>query len=134
MPEETGKANLLLRIIAKTIDFIIITILIRLVPQVGFLSGLIYLLIGDGLLDGRSLGKKVMRLKVISVRAQNSGTFRDSIIRNTPLAIGLLFWRVPLIGWFLLIAVLALEFLLMLGNKEGMRLGDDLAGTKVLEG
>ncbi len=134
MPEDGSKASLLLRIIAKSLDFIVIAIAVNTIPQIGYIVGLIYLLISDGLFDGRSLGKKVIRLKVVSVSTEGAGTFRDSILRNTTLAIAILLLKIPLIGWILSLLIFALELLLMLGNKEGKRLGDDIANTKVVEG
>jgi len=134
MPEDGLKASLLLRIIAKSLDFIVIAIATNAIPQVGYVAGLSYLLISDGLFDGRSLGKKVIGLKIISVSTGRAGTFRDSILRNIPFAVALLLLKIPLIGWLLSAAIFVLEFLLMLGNKEGKRLGDDIASTKVIEG
>lgn len=125
---------MLLRVIAKVVDFIVIAAAINTVPQVGYLAGLVYLLISDGLFDGRSLGKKIMKLRVISLPDGNSGAFRDSIVRNAPFVFALLLYKIPLLGWLLAAAIFVLEFLLMIGNKEGMRLGDDLANTKVIEG
>ncbi|MBF0557776.1 MAG: RDD family protein [Nitrospirae bacterium] len=124
----------MLRVIAKLLDFIIIATAIKAVPQVGYFAGLVYLLISDGLFDGRSLGKKVMRLRVISQEAGTPGTFRDSIVRNITFAFSLILYKIPLLGWFFVLLALVLEFLLMLGNDEGMRLGDDLANTRVVEG
>lgn len=127
------KASLLLRVIAKAIDFIVIAIAVKLIPQVGYLSGLLYLVISDGLFDGRSLGKKVLRLRVVSVETGKPGSFKDSVIRNATIAAALMLFKIPLFGWLLLVAVLVLEFLLMLGNEDGLRLGDDLANTMVVE-
>jgi|SRR5208283_1034646 len=134
MPEDNGKADLLLRTIAKAVDFIIIVVLIKTIPRVGYMAGIIYLLISDGLFDGRSLGKKILRLQVMSLLTGNAGTFKDSILRNSILALALLLFKIPFIGWSFLIVVLLLEFLLILGSKNGMRLGDDMANTKVVEG
>ena len=134
MPGETVKASLLLRVIAKLLDFIIIAVAIKVVPQVGYFAGLVYLLISDGLFDGRSLGKKIIRLRVISPETGTPGTFRDSMVRNITFAFSLILYKIPLLGWFFVLAALALEFLLILGSEEGMRLGDDLANTKVIEG
>lgn len=133
MPEDIGKASLLLRVIAKTIDILLIAVLAKLIPQVGYAGGLLYLLIGDGLFDGRSIGKKILKLKVISLSTGNSATFKDSILRNTTIAIALFLFKIPLIGWIFALIILLLEFLLILGNKEGMRLGDTLGNTKVIE-
>lgn len=134
MPEERGKASILLRVIAKLVDLIVIAIVIKAIPQVGYFASLVYLLISDGLFDGRSLGKKIIRLKVISLPTGTPGTFRDSMLRNITLVLSLLLYKIPLLGWIFVIVVLTLEFLLMLGNPDGMRLGDDLANTTVIEG
>lgn len=134
MPEESVKASLLLRVIAKTLDFIIIAAAAKTLPQVGYLAGLVYLLISDGLFDGRSIGKKILKLRVISLSTGAPGTFRDSVLRNAILTASLLLYKIPLAGWLFVIVILTLEFLLMLGNKDGMRLGDDIANTKVVEG
>ena len=134
MPGDTAKAGLLLRAIAKLVDFIIIALAIKAVPQVGYFAGLAYLLISDGLFDGRSLGKKIIRLRVISPETGSPGTFRDSMVRNSTFAFSLLLYKIPLLGWIFALLITVLELLLMLGNEEGMRLGDDLANTKVVEG
>ncbi|MGO9016597.1 MAG: RDD family protein [Dissulfurispiraceae bacterium] len=134
MPGDTAKAGLLLRAIAKLVDFIIIALAIKAVPQVGYFAGLVYLLISDGLFDGRSLGKKIIRLRVISTETGKPGTFRDSMVRNITFAFSLLLYKIPLLGWFFVLLITVLEFMLMLGSEEGMRLGDDLANTKIVEG
>lgn len=134
MPEDSVKASLLLRVLAKAIDFIIIAAAAKIIPQVGYLAGLVYILISDGLFDGRSLGKKILRLKVVSLSTGDSANFRDSILRNITLAAALLLYKIPLVGWLFVVAILALELILMLGNKDGLRLGDDIANTKVVEG
>lgn len=133
MPDDRVKASLLLRVMAKMVDFIVIATLVKSIPQVGHLAGLIYLLISDGLFDGRSLGKKIIKLKVISLSSGTHVSFKDSLMRNITLVLPLLLLKIPLIGWIFIILMLSLEFLLMLGNAEGMRLGDDLANTKVIE-
>ncbi len=134
MPEEKGKASILLRVMAKLVDIIIIAIVIKTIPQVGYFAGLVYLLISDGLFDGRSLGKKIIKLRVISLPGGTPGTFRDSMLRNITFILSFLLYKIPLLGWIFVILILTLEFLLLLGNSEGMRLGDDVANTMVVEG
>ncbi len=43
------RARLLLRVIAKTVDFLIIAVATKTVPHIGFLAGLVSLSISDGL-------------------------------------------------------------------------------------
>jgi uncharacterized RDD family membrane protein YckC len=133
MSDEIKRAGLLLRTVSKILDFIIIAATIEVIPKAGFFAGLAYLLIGDGFFDGRSLGKKLIGLKVISVDTNAPCTFKDSILRNSTFGIGFIFYKIPWVGWILIIIIAALEFVILLGSKNGMRIGDDLAKTTVIE-
>ncbi|MGD1076515.1 MAG: RDD family protein [Thermodesulfovibrionales bacterium] len=134
MSDGLKKASLLLRVFAKALDFILIAIVTEMVPKAGFYAGLSYLLISDGLFDGRSIGKRLMGLGVVSTATGTPCSMKESILRNAPLGAGLLLYRVPLIGWIFIVIISSVEFLLLLGSKEGMRLGDELAKTLVIEG
>jgi len=131
--DEVKKASLLLRVFAKLLDFILIAAMAEMVPRAGFYAGLSYLLISDGLFDGRSIGKKLMGLKVVSITANEPCSMKESIMRNAPLGAGLLLYKLPWIGWVFIVLVSALEFLILLGSKDGMRLGDEIAKTIVIE-
>ncbi|MBI4697579.1 MAG: RDD family protein [Nitrospirae bacterium] len=141
--DNTGvtKATILNRVIAKSIDFLIIAALFEIVPRAGYFAGLGYILIGDGLFEGRSVGKKLIGLKVVLSKGGGKCAFKESIIRNFPFVIGYIIFGVlksiPLIGWLfsfiVLIIILGLESLIMLGNEKGLRLGDEIAGTMVVE-
>ncbi len=133
MSEEQRRAGLLLRTAAKIVDFILIAAVIEIVPRVGYAAGLAYLLLGDGFFDGRSIGKKLIRLRVVSSVANGPCTFRDSILRNSTFGLGYVLWLVPWIGWVFMALAVAIEFVLILGSKDGMRLGDEIAKTVVLE-
>jgi uncharacterized RDD family membrane protein YckC len=132
MSKELKRAGLLLRVIAKVLDFIIIAAVTEVIPRAGFFAGLAYLLISDGLFDGRSLGKKLIGLRVLSVDTDKPCSFRDSILRNSTFGIGYLLYKIPLLGWMFIIIVSVFEFIILLGSKEGMRLGDEIAKTKVV--
>jgi len=133
MSDEVKRASLLLRAFAKALDFILIAAAAEIVPKAGFFAGLAYILIGDGLFDGRSIGKLLIGLRVISSNADEPCSVRASILRNAPLGGGLLLFKLPWIGWIFLVVVCVVEFLILLGSKNGMRLGDELAGTIVIE-
>ncbi len=133
MSEEQRSASLLLRTAAKIIDFILIAAVIEIIPRAGYFAGLAYLLLGDGLFDGRSIGKKLLKIRVISKATNGPCTFRDSILRNCTLAGGYILWIIPWIGWIFILLTSALEFILILGSRDGMRLGDEIAGTLVTE-
>jgi uncharacterized RDD family membrane protein YckC len=133
MSEGQGRAGLLLRTAAKIVDFILIAAVIEILPRAGYFAGLAYLLLGDGFFDGRSIGKKLIRLKVVSSERNTPCTFRDSILRNITFGLGYVLWLVPWIGWVFIIFVVSVEFILILGSKDGMRLGDEIAKTVVIE-
>lgn len=133
MSEEFQRAGLLVRTVAKILDFIIITAAVEILPKAGFLAGLAYLLICDGLFGGQSLGKKLIGLKVITLDAQTPCTLKESILRNSPLAIGYLFYKIMWVGWIFFMIAAAFEFIILLGSKNRMRLGDEIAKTIVIE-
>jgi hypothetical protein len=127
------KSQVLNRFIAKSIDLIIVVAAGNLVPQIGWLAGLIYVLIADGFSGGRSIGKRLIGLQTIVPSTQEASGFRESVIRNLPFALAYLLLEVPYIGWVMAIAIVALEGLLIVGNDQGLRLGDELARTQVLD-
>jgi uncharacterized RDD family membrane protein YckC len=124
-------AGLLLRAVSKGIDFVIIMAAAETLPGAGLLAGFGYLLISDGLMGGRSVGKRLTGLRVLG----GSGapcSIKESILRNSPLAVGLALWKVPLIGWLLAPAAIALECILLIGSSDNKRLGDEMAKTSVV--
>jgi len=142
--EELEKAEHLERIVARMIDFIIVVALLEIVPRVGYFAGLAYLLIADGLFEGRSVGKMLIGIKVVFSNILDTPRacgFKESIFRNLPFAAGYILYGIfngiPLIGWLLSFAVITLipvfEFLVMTGSETGMRLGDEIAKTRVVE-
>jgi uncharacterized RDD family membrane protein YckC len=133
MSEEFKRAGLLLRTVAKLLDLIIIAAAVEILPKAGFFAGLAYILIGDGLFDGRSLGKRVIGLKVVSAESYKPCTFRDSILRNSTFGIGFLFYKMLWFGWIFFIIIAMFEYLILLGSKDGMRLGDEIAKTIVVD-
>ncbi len=139
------KADLAKRFIAVLIDGVLASIL-NFIPLVGSIAGAAYMLLRDGLeldfMDGRSIGKKVMKLRPVTSDGSKM-TIEKSIKRNWMFALGafngiLLF--IPILGW-LLILILSIASLLIglvevfkvLTDAEGRRFGDTMAATKVIE-
>ncbi len=134
------------RAIAYIIDAVIASIL-SYIPVIGSLLGFAYILTRDGFsfefMDGRSLGKKLMKLRPV----RDDGGAMDittSIKRNWTLAIGSLGFLVvfaPFLGILALSLLLTLvgavlgiiELYLVLTAPDGRRLGDRFAGTHVIE-
>jgi uncharacterized RDD family membrane protein YckC len=133
MSEEFKRAGLLLRTVAKILDFIIIAAAVEVIPKAGFFAGIAYLLIGDGFFDGRSLGKKLIGLKVVSADTNTPCTFRDSILRNSIFGLGFLFYKMLWFGWIFIVLISIFEFIILLGSRDGMRFGDEIAKTIVIE-
>jgi hypothetical protein len=125
------KATVLNRFIAKILDFLIVLGLGAIAPPYGFWAGLWYLLVADGF-AGQSIGKRLIGLQTWVSDLHTGAGFKDSIIRNMPLAIGYLAWQIPYVGWLGTVAVLGVEALLVIGNNRGLRIGDELARTQVV--
>jgi len=124
------KADLTTRMVAGFIDLLIIIGLARLPDVIGILAATGYILVRDGLFDQQSVGKKLIGLRVLPADGPaQTITFRESIIRNMPLAVAFLLFRIPYAGWILGPFTLAMEGLAALGDERGMRIGDLLART-----
>jgi uncharacterized RDD family membrane protein YckC len=125
------KADYLPRLVARIIDLLAAAALAQMVKPVGFLAGLMYVLIADGVMPGRSPGKAVIGLRVVGDDGRPIG-LRESILRNLPIGAAFLLSVIPWIGWVLAGAVIVLEGLLVVGNERGRRLGDEAARTHVM--
>jgi uncharacterized RDD family membrane protein YckC len=129
------KTDLTSRAAAALVDLLIIIGLARLPDVIGFLSAAGYILIRDGLFERRSIGKKLIGLQVVSSEEQGPAlTYRESIIRNLPIAVAYFLFLIPYAGWVLGPLVLGVECLTAIGDGNGMRVGDMLARTYVTPG
>lgn len=140
-----SKADLGKRLIAAIIDGLLAGG-VSLVPFVGGIIGGLYILMRDGLelefMDRRSIGKKLMKLRPVRLDGQPMDPI-SSVKRNLPLClalVGTIFWVIPILGWIVAIlfglaglVVNLIELVLVLTDPEGRRMGDKLAGTKVVE-
>jgi uncharacterized RDD family membrane protein YckC len=127
------RADLTTRAVAGLVDLLLIIGLVRLPDVVGFLSAAGYILIRDGLLDRRSIGKKLIGLKVISSETPGATlSYRESIIRNVPLVFAFFLFLIPYAGWLLGPIALVVEALTAIGDTRSMRIGDMLARTRVV--
>jgi RDD family len=127
------KAQMLNRGIARLIDLFIVAAAGQMLVPVGFLGGLAYILIADGFSGGRSIGKRLIGLQTVLPGQREAAGFRESIIRNLPFAVAQVAFAVPYVGWLISIAIIAFEAVLVVGNEQGRRFGDEVAGTQVLD-
>ena len=126
------KANLLNRFIAKFIDFLVVALLYEIPFKISFLIGVVYLFIADGFVKG-SVGKQLIGLRIVTMENRGEIAFRESIIRNIPFGLAYLAYTIPFVGWLIAAGMVAFESFLMIGNPSGLRLGDEMAKTFVLE-
>jgi uncharacterized RDD family membrane protein YckC len=132
----TVTASVLPRVMAKAIDYLLAAAMMESIPRFGFYMGLLYILAGDSFFGGASAGKKLMGLCVSSRRGRETARtplVRASILRNSTIALAFFLWKIPLIGWIFFTGITLLEFIIMIGNAERMRIGDELAATSVYE-
>lgn len=131
-PGARPKASTLNRAIARAIDILIALLLARLPGYIGFLAGLLYICIADGLMSGRSIGKRIIGLRAIQKKDGRPADFRASILRNSTIGLLYILSFIPYgIGPALALLGLGGELLLVIGSPEGMRLGDEIAQTVV---
>ncbi|MFQ5901782.1 MAG: RDD family protein [Thermodesulfobacteriota bacterium] len=134
---EFPKTEPLDRLLAKFIDFLILGALFVFPSFIGPLAALTYILISDGLKGGQSPGKKIVRLKVISIeRDGDACNFKESILRNIPYGLIILFSMIPYLRWVLMftlgLIIIVMEVLTIYGDEKGVRWGDNIAGTMVV--
>jgi len=127
------KASVLHRIIAKAIDLLIVMAIYEIPLRVGFWGGLFYLCLADGFSGGRSIGKRMIGLRVAVRCGSQSASFRETLLRNVPFGLAYFIFHIPWIGWLLVLMMGGIELLLMIGNANGLRIGDEMADTQVLD-
>lgn len=120
-----AKADIRKRVNAAAVDgllFVSSAILYQRFDALPFLiAGAIYLVVRD--MRGQSIGKLLFGLVVIELESRKRATLTASLRRNVMLI-------VPGVN----IAAVALEFLAIVRDPQGQRLGDRLAQTQVVEG
>lgn len=129
------------RIAAKSLDFIVVVAFASILPYpLGPLAGFLYSLFADGLrfgpFQGQSVGKKLLKLRVINLKTRHPAGPRESLFRNAPVGVATFFAIIPVWGWIILtllgVPLLCLEVYLMFTVHEGHRLGDVMGDTEVV--
>ena len=87
----------------------------------GWLAGTGYWLVRDGLFDGQSIGKRLMRLKVVVGTERRRCSLLASVARNV-------LWVIPVVN--LVMALTGLYYLSK--DRGGQHWGDRLAETRVV--
>jgi len=148
-----AKVNVLSRVAAKMIDLFLVVFIgaVPILPYpLGPLLGFGYSLFGDGIqkgpFSGQSVGKKLLKLRVVRKGAHTPASshaprvpasWRDSALRNAPVGVATFFAIIPVWGWLILILIglplMIMEVYLMLSVETGQRLGDVMGDTEVID-
>ena len=124
------------RLLAKMIDLFIALILLLLFQPLGAILSVFYLSFSDHIQQGRSVGKKFLGFRVISLKDGSPCSLRQSVYRNLPFTVPLVFAIIPFWGWVFALITLAplglLELYLMFSLDSGHRLGDVMADTRIV--
>lgn len=141
------KADPVKRIIALVIDAVA-AMMIGLIPFVGGIIGALYMLLRDALpieaLEYKSIGKKLLKLSVVNIEDPTSKIdYITSAKRNWMFALGpmmMFFLFIPILGWIIDILIgiavfilVIIEIIKIFSDEKGVRLGDNMAGTMVIE-
>ena len=141
------KADPVKRIIAFVIDAVA-SMIVGFIPFVGGIIGALYMLLRDALpieaLEYKSIGKKLLKLSVVNIEDPTSKIdYAASAKRNWMFALGpmmMFFLYIPILGWIIDILIVIAVFILIIieiiktfSDEKGVRLGDKLAGTMVIE-
>jgi uncharacterized RDD family membrane protein YckC len=125
--------------VAKFLDVLLASAIDQVLPAVGFFAAVTYVMIADGFQPGGSVGKRLLGLATRASGGRECGV-RESLLRNGVLAAAFALWLLlqpggwfaGAVGWLVLIGAFGLEGILLVGNPQGQRLGDELAGTRVI--
>ncbi|MCL4558542.1 MAG: RDD family protein [Deltaproteobacteria bacterium] len=130
------RATFLERASAKFIDGTFALILASVLSPIGPAAGLVYSLIADGLMEGRSVGKALVGIRVVEKDTSRPCSIHKSVLRNIPFGFAILMFIVPVIGMFLFIfiglGIIGVETYFLYTDLEGVRIGDSLADTIVV--
>ena len=137
---------------SKALGNVASTFVPRLIGFAGALIGLAYVLGRDLVAGGRSLGKQVQGLRVVTVSGQPIGVM-ESARRNAVFAIGAalglvsatlrlvpclgdavacLLWPLVFLGGIVSLGVAVFEIIKITQEPDGIRMGDQMAGTRVV--
>lgn len=135
-----GKADVVKRLVAKLVDLLIAYAFVELDSIAGFLIAITYILTSDGF-SGGSIGKRLFGVKVVTRVTKRPVNLMESAIRNAVFAAVIIVYFtigfIPYIGKLIalasVIAIGVMEVMLILNDKDGIRYGDKLAGTMVVD-
>ena len=143
-PEDSPypKADLTLRALARLCDLGLAVGVASAAHALGPILAAVYLLAADGLIHGQSIGKRLFGVRAMVRPALRGGRgrpagYRESFLRNAPLALVALFYGIPQFWIVLFLAgvpIVAYETWRSWKDPLGLRMGDLFADTQVVDG
>ncbi len=133
------------RVFAKVIDLLFVLFLgrIPLVGGAGSVLGFLYSIVSDSFayksVQGQSIGKKILKIRVASGNGNQTrmARLRTSVLRNAPVGIVTFLMIIPVWGWILSLLIgiplFLIELSLMIKADRHQRLGDVMAESAVLD-
>ncbi|MGO8968337.1 MAG: RDD family protein [Myxococcaceae bacterium] len=133
------RCSRVLRVLARAADVGLAYALALATGRAGLVVALLYLLFADGLFHGQSAGKRIFGVRAVFLPLRAGARFRDSTLRNAPLALVVLLRMMPEplgLKAFLggLVVIGGVESWKSLWDPLGRRFGDVWAQTQVVDG
>lgn len=119
------KANIVNRLLAGAVDFGIATVIYLIFTKslkINIIFSSIFILFRDCLNGGKSPGKIIFNIKTQKSSDQTPSTYKESILRN-------FFFTIPIINYLMI----AIELFLIYWDVDGLRVGDRIAMTQVVD-
>lgn len=143
-PEDSPypKADNTLRALARLCDAGLAIGVANAAPSLGPILAAVYLLAADGLIHGQSIGKRIFGIRVMVRPSTPTGRgrpagYRESFLRNAPLALVMLFSGIAhfwLVVFLAGVPIIAYEAWRVYRDPLGLRMGDLFADTQVVDG
>ena len=132
------------RVFAKVIDLLLVLFLGRTpLGGAGSVLGFLYSIVADSFsfkeVQGQSLGKRILKIRVASGNGHQSriNRLKTSALRNAPIGIVTFLMIIPVWGWILSLLIgiplFLIELSLMIKADRHQRLGDVMAESGVLD-
>jgi uncharacterized RDD family membrane protein YckC len=132
------RCSFVLRGMARVADVGIAYVLALAAGRAGLVVALLYLLLADGVFHGQSVGKRIFGVKAVFLPMRTDARFRDSTLRNAPMALIVLLRMMPeplglRAGLAGLLVISAVEAWKAVRDPLGRRFGDVWAQTQVVD-
>ncbi|WP_373048205.1 RDD family protein [Vulgatibacter sp.] len=120
------------RVLAKAADLLVAGLFAWIVPTVGGVLGIVYLLLADAMPNGQSPGKRLLGVKAVHVPTRQSCNARHSVIRNLPVAVAFGLALNPILA-LVAVPIALFELYMVATDPLGVRIGDVFADTQVID-